>query len=92
MRLQALQTSHATIGRYTAADRVAFAVGSTGDIFMATVNGSSTRKFHKSHQQLLLQLSPHRLVHFLSQRTPWQLPVMDSSKSARLVQQHLKHW
>ena len=27
-----------TIGRYTAADRVAFAVGSTGDIFMATVN------------------------------------------------------
>jgi hypothetical protein len=32
-----------TIGRYTAADRVAFAVGSTGDIFMATVNGSSTR-------------------------------------------------
>ena len=33
----------ATIGRYTAADRVAFAVGSDGDIFMATVNGSSTR-------------------------------------------------
>jgi len=33
----------ATIGRYTAADRVAFAVGSTGDIFMATVNGSGTR-------------------------------------------------
>ena len=32
-----------TIGRYTAADRVAFAVGSTGDIFMATVNGTSTR-------------------------------------------------
>ena len=32
-----------TIGRYTAADRVAFAVGSTGDIFMATVNGSGTR-------------------------------------------------
>ena len=31
-----------TIGRYTAADRVAFAVGSTGDIFMATVNGSGT--------------------------------------------------
>ena len=33
----------ATIGRYTAADRVAFAVGSTGNIFMATVNGSGTR-------------------------------------------------
>ena len=33
----------ATIGRYTAADRVAFAVGSTGDIFMAAVNGSGTR-------------------------------------------------
>ena len=33
----------ATIGRYAAADRVAFAVGSTGDIFMATVNGSGTR-------------------------------------------------
>ena len=32
-----------TIGRYTAADRVAFAVGSTGDIFMATVNGTGTR-------------------------------------------------
>jgi len=32
----------ATIGRYTAADRVAFAVGSTGNIFMATVNGSGT--------------------------------------------------
>ena len=32
-----------TIGRYTAADRVAFAVGSTGDIFMAAVNGTSTR-------------------------------------------------
>ncbi|NQW59970.1 carboxypeptidase regulatory-like domain-containing protein [bacterium] len=32
-----------TIGRYSAADRVAFAVGSTGDIFMATVNGTSTR-------------------------------------------------
>jgi len=32
-----------TISRYTAADRVAFAVGSTGDIFMATVNGSGTR-------------------------------------------------
>ena len=32
-----------TIGRYTAADRVAFAVGSTGDIFMAAVNGSGTR-------------------------------------------------
>ena len=32
-----------TIGRYAAADRVAFAVGSTGDIFMATVNGSGTR-------------------------------------------------
>lgn len=33
----------ATIGRYTAADRVAFAVGNGGDIFMATVNGSVTR-------------------------------------------------
>jgi hypothetical protein len=33
----------ATIGSYTAADRVAFAVGSGGDIFMATVNGSVTR-------------------------------------------------
>jgi hypothetical protein len=33
----------ATIGRYTAADRVAFAVGNGGDIFMATVNGSGTR-------------------------------------------------
>ena len=32
-----------TIGRYAAADRVAFAVGSTGDIFMAAVNGSGTR-------------------------------------------------
>jgi len=32
-----------TIGRYAAADRVAFAVGSTGDIFMATVNGTGTR-------------------------------------------------
>ena len=32
-----------TISRYTAADRVAFAVGSTGDIFMAAVNGSGTR-------------------------------------------------
>jgi hypothetical protein len=32
-----------TIGRYSAADRVAFAVGSTGDIFMATVNGTGTR-------------------------------------------------
>ncbi len=31
-----------TIGRYAAADRVAFAVGSTGDIFMATVNGTGT--------------------------------------------------
>lgn len=31
-----------TIGRYTAADRVAFAVGSTGNIFMATVNGTGT--------------------------------------------------
>jgi hypothetical protein len=33
----------ATIGRYSAADRVAFAVGSGGDIFMATVNGSGTQ-------------------------------------------------
>ena len=34
----------ATIGRYSAADRVAFAVGSSGgDIFMATVNGSGTQ-------------------------------------------------
>jgi hypothetical protein len=33
----------ATIGRYSAADRVAFAVGNGGDIFMATVNGSGTQ-------------------------------------------------
>jgi hypothetical protein len=33
----------ATIGRYSAADRVAFAVGSGGDIFMTTVNGSGTQ-------------------------------------------------
>jgi len=41
--LAAFSDVTATITGYTSGDRVAFAAGSTGNIFMATVNGTATR-------------------------------------------------